>query len=278
MVGPDGFAQQLGQQIIHDGERHRREPQQEEAVGEPRGDNRLHCAAHRPEKQHRLGRSPEPGERKQRDQQPPLRDVEPRRGTVAQCADHPRSGQRVGHQQQRHDLMRHLQPWHRSGPAGEDAEDAKLHPQVPKSTGNDEQPAAGQRRAGQTGHEPERDRETGVHSPAVGEGIERGGMDAAIGEKLAVGEKAGRVQLDRRDERQYGAGKQPEDAAGQQEQHRPAHGRVGRAGLGDGGGGRKLLLVGAHFAAVPDFSSSTVSSTARLRGSRTTPLPWSTQL
>ena len=226
VVVRDGFAEDLGQQIICGGQGNRHEPQAVEAMHIPGMDDGLERAAYRRTEEHHLRDGVEPGEPERRAEEIPLRGEDILRVADAEGGDGPHADEGVGGEQEEDHEARHLEQLERGGVSREDAGHAEEDPEVPELGGNEKPATVAQRRGGQAGHEPEAEGERGVEAPAVDEGVLRGGRQPAVGEPLAVREEGGRVQLDRGGQLERAAQDEPADGRGEEEEHRPFGGGV----------------------------------------------------
>ena len=267
----NGLAEYLGEEVIRRGQRDRHKPKIVESVGIPGIDDGLEHAAHRGLEKHHLRDGINPREPERRAEEIPLRGVDILRVADAEGRDGPDADEGVGGEQDEAHEARHLEQLEGGGITREDAADAERDTDIPE-LGGDEQPAAvaesGRRQAG---HQPEAEGEGGVHTPAVDEGVLRGGGEAAVGAPLAIGQEARLMQLHRGGQLHDATKEEPEQRRAEEEQHRPLGRGVDLHLL------RAVVRGGIHLRAYFFARSRAVISMARSIGRRTTPALASTQ-
>ena len=93
---------------------------------------------------------------------------------------------------------------------------------MPEVRGDDRHDCAAQRRLAESREHPQRNAQPGRNAETVKQRVVGGGLDPAIGQPWAIGEKVGRVKFDRGNHAQHRTDDQPERCAAKQREQRHA--------------------------------------------------------
>ena len=172
IVTMDRTAEDFRDEVIGGGQPDRREPQSERVVPVPPVDRTLPAALDRLEVEQDVRRRIKPREPEKSGQKIPLAHVNVPGFAETEHEDGPHRNQSEGHEKHEAGVVRKFQPLDRAAVAGKDAEDPQQDADIPEDGRTDEQFAVPQRRAAETGHQPERRADAGRRGPPVNHRIE----------------------------------------------------------------------------------------------------------
>ena len=240
VIGMDGAADDLGDQVINGGEADWGEPEAEDVVGEPPVDRRLGRCLDGGEDQEAMGGEIECGEPEKGRHDIPLGDVDVPWRTTADEAYGLQRDEGKADEQEGRCVGGVFQPFHGGGVSAEDAPSSYGVAHVPEHGCQRERTAIADGSAAEAGEDPKPDANTGGGKPAVSDDVQVGGADSPEGEPRIFCEKLGIVQLDGGGDGQGGTEQKPEERTTKKDADRPAGRAVDlqalEAAFLDGGG------------------------------------------
>ncbi|OPZ68959.1 MAG: hypothetical protein BWY82_02407 [Verrucomicrobia bacterium ADurb.Bin474] len=195
--------QDLGNEVVGGSQRHWRQPQSQNIVGEPPVGDWLHHTSCRHEQDHHLRNRVEPGEPENRGQNIPLRNIHMPGLPVRKRHNSPHPDHCIRKGQNRSYLHRHFKPLHRSHFTGQNTGHPNCHAHVPQDPRKHKETAVPHLGTAQARHQPECHAKNRIISPPENHGVEVRGPDPSESQPLKLSQVLRIVHLIGCDEGKY---------------------------------------------------------------------------